>query len=144
MDSVITSQKTKPTKWTKDDVREISLKYKHIVDFKRNDNRAWQWASKKNVGREEFYKEITSHMIPKGTWYKKLVYRYDFPNNVVYFGITNDRDKRKYEHTISGPVFDYVKKTEIKPTYQELTDYIEVKKSKELEIQLINEYRENG
>lgn len=136
--------KTQRTKWTYDIVREIAKQYQHIIDFKKNDYNAWQWASKKRNGREEFYKEITSHMIPKGTWYKKLVYRYDFPNNVVYFGITNDREVRMNQHKKRGSVYEYALIHNIQPIYTELTDYIDKKISMQMEKDLISEYRSLG
>lgn len=135
---------TKNKKWTMDEVREIAKKYEHIVDFKKGDNNAWQWASRKNAGREEFYKEITSHMKPKGTRFKKLLYRADFPNNTVYFGITYDLKERMDGHGQNGSVYDYAQIIGIEPNFTQLTDLIDIKTVLKLEKTWVKEYKEKG
>jgi predicted GIY-YIG superfamily endonuclease len=134
----------KYNEWDYETVREIAKKYKHRVDFKKGDFSAWRWASNKRNNRKEFYEEITSHMTPKGTWYKKLVYRYDFSDNVVYFGITNDRDQRINSHKTKGAVYEYSLVTKELPRYIEITDYIDKNEALKLEKSLISEYKSLG
>jgi len=131
-------------KWDEETVRQIALKYKHRVDFKKYDFQAWQWASAKRNNRKAFYEEITAHMVPKGTWYKKLVYRYDFPNNAVYFGITNDRQQRINSHKEKGAVYEYSQVHGLTPIYTEITDYIPKSDALTMEKKLIQEYKNLG
>jgi predicted GIY-YIG superfamily endonuclease len=144
MDEIHKILPLKHNEWDYEIVREIAKQYKHRVDFKKGNNSAWQWASKKRNNRREFYEEITSHMTPKGTWYKKLVYRYDFPNNTVYFGITNDPQQRINSHKEKGAVYEYSQAYGLTPVYTEITDYIDKNEARDLEKSLISEYRSLG
>jgi predicted GIY-YIG superfamily endonuclease len=123
-------------------VGEIAKQYKHRVDFKKGKNYLWQWARRQG---SEYYESIVSHMGTKGTWYKKLVYKYEFENNVVYIGITNDKEQRKFSHqNLSGAVYEYSKENNETPIYTELTGYIDVKEAAKMETELIKEYRDKG
>lgn len=126
---------------TKEEAREVAKKYQHRVDFKRGDNGYWQWSQRQG---KDFYESIVSHMIPKGTWYKKLVYTYTFKNNVIYIGITNDRNQRISAHKEYGAVAEYRQSQNEEPVYKEITDYIELSKARNLEKELIKKYKSLG
>jgi len=126
----------------REEAAEVAKKYKHRIDFKRGDNAYWQWARKQG---KEFYESIVSHMTPKGTWYKKLLYTYEFQNNVIYIGITNDRTQRLWQHKYTDSIVaDYRNENNEEPVYIELTDYIELETVLQMEKDLIKKYRDMG
>ena len=127
----------------REEALQVALKYVHRVDFiKGPDNAYYQWARKQGL---DFYESIVSHMIPKGTWYKKLLYTYEFENNVIYIGITNNRTQRLWAHKYSDSIVaDYRNENNEEPIYTELTDYIELKIVLQMEKDLIKKYRDMG
>jgi predicted GIY-YIG superfamily endonuclease len=131
-------------KRTIDEIKSEASKYNHKVDFKNESNACYQEALRYDRIQPGTMAEICDHMTPKGTWYKKLVYRYDFMNKTVYFGITNDRQVRINEHKVKGAVYDYSISSEETPIYSEVTDYIDKKDALIMERNLIKEYREMG
>ena len=132
-------------KRTIEQIKQEALLYKHKVDFKRGSNPFYQDALRYDRIQRGVMNEICTHMIPKGTWYKKLLYTYVFSDNTIYIGITNDRDVRKWEHQQpNSKVSRYINKTGLKPVYEELTDYQDVKLTLEMEKNLIHHYKEIG
>lgn len=94
-------------KWSKEKCQEEALKYKHKIDFKKNSKGAYS-ASLKNGWKDE----ICSHMIPLGNKHKRLIYRFIFPDNYFYVGLTCNSSRRKNEHfkKDDSKVFNHIKK----------------------------------
>lgn len=68
----------KPRKWSDESLRQVAKKYNTIDDFRRGDYNALNTARKKG---KDFYKDITSHMVPKLKWtddeLRKELLKYD-------------------------------------------------------------------
>jgi len=117
-------------KWSKEKCHEEALKYDHRIDFKRNSKGAYPAACLNG-----WLDEICSHMVPLGNKYKRLIYRFIFPDNFCYIGLTHNPNKRKISHVTStnSSVYRHTIETGLKPTYEELTDYMEIEQAKEQE-----------
>ena len=113
--------------WSKENCKIEALKYNSKIDFKKNSKGAYPSALKNN-----WIDEICSHMIPKGNKYKRLIYRFIFPDNYCYIGLTCDFERRKKDHfkNFDSPVFNHMKKTNLIPICEKLTEYIDVYESK--------------
>ena len=120
---------TKPSNliWTKEECQTEALKYIYKKDFIKQSYGSYQ-ASLRN----KWIDEICSHMIPLGNKYNRLIYRIIFPDNVCYVGLTNDFDRRMYEHlNKKGTVYSYIYKTKLLPiNIEKLTDYIPITEAK--------------
>ncbi len=71
---------------------------------------------------------------------------YNFPDNHVYIGLSYNLEKRKYEHATSNksPVFKHIEKTGLFPIFSIISDYVDVNKSREIEVDSIKKYRQVG
>ena len=97
--------------------------------------------------RRNFLDEICSHMIIKNNSQKRLIYRFIFSDNYCYVGLTYNIDKRKDNHLLydkNSPVFIHIKKTNLTPTLELLTDYIDVNKSIEMENYWMDKSKKDG
>lgn len=75
----------------------------------------------------------------------RCVYCYEFPDNSVYVGITNNLNKRKTDRD-SRPfdsVTAYRNKTGLIPEFKQLTDYINQKQAAILEGKYLRAYKKN-
>ena len=110
-------------KWTKEKCQEEALKYNHKIDFKKNSKGAYP-ASLSNG----WISEICSHMEPLGNKYKRMIYRFIFPDNYFYVGLTCNSNRRKNEHLkkSNSVVYNHIQEKKMIPLYEELTDYLEV------------------
>jgi len=110
-------------KWKKEECQEESLKYNHKVDFINQSYGAYQAAL-----RNKWIDDICSHMTPLGGKCKRLIYRIIFPDNYCYVGLTNNFERRIYEHlNKKGTVFLYIQKTNLMPIkFEKLTNYIPI------------------
>jgi predicted GIY-YIG superfamily endonuclease len=90
--------------------------------------------------------EVTSHMIPVGSRYKRLIYAYEFPDNSVYVGLTYDMSKRDYSHMNreSSAVYQYMLKTGLKPIKKTLTTFMDKTEASKMEGELEKKYKDNG
>lgn len=116
-------------KWTKEKCQEEALKYEHRIDFKLNSKGAYPAACLNG-----WLDEICSHMIPLGNKYKRKIYRYVFPDNYCYVGLTHNPIKRKKAHlTTNSSVYNHIIETGLEPRYEELTGYIDIDDAKKQE-----------
>jgi hypothetical protein len=139
-DEVTSHMTSKQIRWTEDMIRAEASKYKTKSDFVLN--------SPKAADRARYYgiwDDVTKNMEVLGDLYKRLVYVYEFPNKVVYVGLTHDKTERDYLHKIKGPVYKYIKETGVKPTLKVVSDdYIDAKDAQNLEDCTIQFYKNNG
>ena len=88
--------------------------------------------------------EMISHLSLTGEHIPRLVYLYQFTDNSIYVGITNNRNSRKGSHLKSGPVHDHIKKTGLTPLYSEFTEYIDALEARKLEGWYVDQYKLQG
>jgi predicted GIY-YIG superfamily endonuclease len=85
-------------------------------------------------------------MILVGNFFKRLIYVYEFPDNVCYVGLTCNIEKRKNEHSNNNKssVFKYIEKVGHNYKLIIKSDYIDVYEAIILEESVLNEYKING
>jgi hypothetical protein len=130
-------------KWTKDLAHQEALKYNTKVDFKKNSSKAYSAAH-----QHGWIDDITSHMIPLGHLYKRMVYVYEFPDKNVYIGLTLNKGKRDQAHKdinkITSPVAQHILDTNLTPEYKIISDYIGAQEAQDLENCTIEKYKQDG
>lgn len=129
------------THWTKEICQREALKYQTKRDFSANNRNAYEYSYKHN-----FLDEICQHMIKLGNRFKKCIYVYEFPDDSVYVGITNDFYRRKHdrEKRIYDTVTKYIRETGLHPVHRQLTDYLDVKEAVFLEEEFVKAYKKIG
>jgi predicted GIY-YIG superfamily endonuclease len=128
------------SKWLKSECQNEALKYIHRSYFKKGSYGAYQSAL-----RNGWMDEICLHMTPLGNQYKRMIYRIIFPNNYCYIGLTNNFDRRIYEHlNKKGVVFLHKNKYNLIPKIEKITDYIDVEHAKILEEYWISKSNDEG
>jgi len=128
-------------KWNKESCLIEAKKYDHKIDFKTNVPGAYS-SSRIN----KWLGEICSHMTPKGNRNNRLIYSYEFTDNCVYVGLTGNPNKRKWDHLNkkNSAVYNHIQKTKLIPLYEQLTGYLPLEKSIEMEKYHINNMIEKG
>lgn len=125
--------------WSKEDVEKEALKYNYPSEFEYNSPKAYGAAR-----YHGWLNDVTSHMGKLGSIKKRMVYSYEFPDNFVYIGLTYHKDKRNDQHMKSGPVFNHMNETGLKPTRIEISNYIDAQEASQLEISTEKKYRDDG
>lgn len=117
-------------KWSKEKCQEEALKYIHKIDFKNNSRGAYHSARTNG-----WLEEICYHMIPLGNKFKRKIYRFIFPDNYCYVGLTYNINRRKKEHLtkINSSVYLHMIENGTEPKYEELTDYLDIDEAKKQE-----------
>ncbi len=125
----------------KEKCQEEALKHLTRTDFKINSNGAYEASLRNN-----WLDEVCWHMIKIGNRYNKCVYVYEFPNNLVYVGITYNMNKRIHDRNKckNDSVISYINETGLIPKLIQLTDYIPVDIAVELEHENVNKYKNDG
>lgn len=125
--------------WTKEQCHEESIKYTHRREFQLSCGSAYNKALINN-----WLDEICSHMKPIGDKYKRCIYIFKFTNTkTCYIGLTCNLLKRKSNHLVKGPVFEYIKNTNEIYELIQLTNYIDANIAQGLEGEYVNEYKNN-
>lgn len=128
--------------WTYDKVKDEASKYTSRRDFEKGSVNAYR-ASKQHG----WYHDVTSHMDYLGSLYRRAVYAWEFPNNTVYIGLTDDTARREGEHLDPEgrtAVSKFIKQTGLKPILKIINDYTDVKDAQNIEKCSINLYKSNG
>lgn len=127
--------------WTKERCLEEALKYNSRTEF-HNSNKSAYNSSIKNGWMDE----ICSHMIVIGNIKRRAIYCFEFEDKHVYVGLTYNINKRKNEHLNSdkSAVYLHMNKTGLVPNFKQLTDYIDLESSIEMEGIKIDEYTHNN
>jgi len=128
--------------WSFDQCQEEALKYKTKVEFKTKNSSAYSLCQKRG-----WIPRICSHMAPIGNAYKRLVYAYEFPNKVVYVGLTSDKERRQIQHSQyrKSPVYKYSQKTKLTAVYKPISKtYILAERAQKLEDKTIRIYKKEG
>jgi hypothetical protein len=125
--------------WTFEKCKEEALKYNTKKEFNENSPSAYVIAR-----RNEWLKQISTHMLLYCNKYKRCVYSYEFnEDNSVYVGLTyniierqNGRDCRNTDQ-----VTKHINETGYIPTRRQLTDYIDVEMASKLEGKYLEKYK---
>jgi hypothetical protein len=128
--------------WSFKQCQKEALKYKTKVQFKTNNSSAYSLSLKRG-----WIPRICSHMNAIGNTHKRLVYAYEFPNKVVYIGLTSNKERRQLQHLQhrKSPVYKYSVKIKLTPVYKSISkSYITANRAQKLEDKTIKEYREKG
>jgi predicted GIY-YIG superfamily endonuclease len=128
--------------WSFDQCLKEALKYKTKVHFKRDNSSAYSISL-----RNGWIPLICSHMNAVGNQYKRWVYVYEFSNNVVYVGLTCNKERRHLEHLKekTSPVYKYCLKSKLNPVYKSVSKtYITAERAQKLENKTIKIYEKNG
>jgi len=132
------SESKKPKNhWTIQKCREEALKYKTKKDF-RMGNVCYSTALKNG-----WVDEICSHMVKSNNDSKRCIYAYEFKDNHVYVGLTNNLYTRNNRHMkdIHSQVYKHEHKSKLKPILKKLTGYIDVKNAQKKEGFYVKTYK---
>lgn len=127
--------------WTYDKCKEIASTFEYRSKFEKK----YKSAYKKII--ENGWFELFNHMKRMGNKYKRLIYVYEFNDNVCYVGLTGDIERRNNEHTKThkdSPVYNHIIKYNILYKLILKCDYIDVEKAVILEEKILTEYKNNG
>lgn len=127
--------------WTKEKCHNESLKYNTKIDFQKYSPVAYKTSIK-----NKWIDDICKHMIRLGNRKHKCIYSYEFSDNSVYIGLTYHIIKRMNDHKndINSSVFKHIEKTNISPTFKQLTDYVNVDIAVKLEGEYVQKYKDDG
>jgi predicted GIY-YIG superfamily endonuclease len=128
--------------WTFDKVKDEASKYTSRRDFEKGSVNAYRAAK-----QQGWYHDVTSDMDYLGSLYRRAVYAWEFPNNTVYIGLTDDTARREGEHLDPEgrtAVSKFIKETGLNPTLKIINDYTDVKDAQNIEKCSIDIYRSNG
>ena len=127
--------------WTYDKCLETAQSFNHRVDFQRAYSGAYTACQ-----RNGWLNDVCEHMKPLGNLKNRLIYSYEFSDNSVYIGLTNDINRRHNDRLCdtNDPVTVHMNETNLIPIRKELTEYIEVNQAKLMEIKWEHYYKSNG
>jgi hypothetical protein len=129
--------------WTKEEVGKLAQQYETNKEFRDNEPQAWSAA-----GRNGWMDELGKHFEKIGNKYKRLLYVYEFPDNHAYVGLTYSEKNRQSDHYNLSKgktaVSKHIIKTNLKPVYKTLSEYIDSEEAANLEKCMIEEYRNRG
>lgn len=126
--------------WTYEKCKEIALQYEYASDFQCDYNGAYQ-----KIMINGWLPEICCHFKKKGNLTKRFIYAYEFPDKSVYVGLTYNYEKRKIGHNKKGTVFNYIRDTNLKPAFKELTkEPFDEQEASKMEEKFVDDYRNEG
>jgi predicted GIY-YIG superfamily endonuclease len=130
-------------KHTFEDCKHKASLFQHIKYFKETYPK--EYSASFNNG---WLNEITQHMTPLPTKFKRCVYEITFDDGTIYLGLTCNYDSRMKEHLGTSrkgtSVTRYMKEKKQSFTHKMLTDYINDYEAAQLEAKLIIEYKDRG
>lgn len=128
-------------KWDKESCRKEALKYTSRTDFENNSSGAWAAANKKG-----WLDEICLHMEVLGNLFQRCIYAFEFSDNYVYVGLTDNFKRREKQHLnqIKSPVYQHIQETQIKPTAKILNEYTDRTLAQKLEKFYLDDYFKKG
>jgi len=126
--------------WTYEKCKEVSEKYYNISDFRKKNGGAYYNISKNN------WFELFNHMKKLPTFYKRLIYVYEFSDKSCYIGLTCNINRRNKQHLkdIKSSVYRYINNKKIYPILIIKSDYIDIKDAVNLEKTELMLYKNNG
>lgn len=127
--------------WNKENCINEAMKYASRIEFEKK-NRSACVISRRNGWIEE----CCQHMDRLGSKYKRLIYVFEFSDKSVYIGLTYNSKQRLLSHLsdTKSQVYKYISAANIQPIFKEITEYIDVDEASKKEIELIQNYKNEG
>lgn len=121
--------------------REIKEKgYKTKDEFRKGNAGAHGWAYKHGI-----LDELFAGKEAPGNYNRKKIYVYEFGDGYAYVGLTDDLDRREYQHkNEKSPVKDHIKETGLQPERKILSDWLTKDEAQVYEDEMINSYAAAG
>lgn len=136
-----------PKKYTYDYCYNIAKQYKYMCDFYKENYNIYI-KCEQNKWLTDFTWLNTTNLSLKYKEYKtNCVYAYEYENNFVYVGLTNNIKRRDYDHKtdINDTLFSYSNKNNLQiPNYKILENNLTSYESALSEIKWIKIYKDNG
>lgn len=134
-----TNKRARRGHWMKENVMLEALKYDSRVQFENGSGGAYDAAL-----RYHWMDDCCQHMKPIGNIMFRCIYSFEFTDNHVYVGLTGNLSERFKDHMLDGPVKNHIDKTGLIPDHIQLTDYLPVEESREVEGYYQEKYNEEG
>jgi predicted GIY-YIG superfamily endonuclease len=126
--------------WTLERCKKESLKYTSRLEFKNNSSSVWGICRNNN-----WLDDVCNHMKLIGNKYKRCIYSYEFYDNSVYVGLTNNLDKRNSEHINNkNSLINKKILQNINYNFKQLTEYINVEDATNMEKYYVDYYQKNN
>ena len=114
--------------------------YKTKDEFRKGNAGAHGWAYKHGV-LDELFRDVES----PGNYNRKKIYVYEFEDGYAYVGLTDDLDRREYQHkNEKSPVKDHIAETGLQPERKILSGWLEKDEAQVYEDEMINTYAAAG
>ena len=134
--------------FTYEECYEKAKHYKFLLDFKIENKKMYNYALSKNWVNDYTWINKMSYEDFKDK--KRIIYVYEFPNNVAYIGLTNWSERRDYQHRSKNiksksSVRDYSILNNIEiPEMKILEDNLTIVESKYAEQKWMDLYKQKG
>lgn len=124
-----------------DNCKNKALEYKTKTDFIKNAQHVYNISLKNG-----WIDKICKHMIPRGDKYYRCIYSYEFSDNHVYVGLTNDLERRKNDRRKDkkDAVTIHILNNDIIPKILKLTEYLPINEAIEMEKYFYDKYLGEG
>lgn len=142
IDEVCSHMNLQHISWSKKLCHELALSCKTRIQFQEEHANAYSAAA-----RLKYLDEICSHMvIPNTLDVKRVIYAHEFPNKVVYIGLTKNIHKRelKRQNDFNDTVTNYKHTNSVDSKIVQLTDFLEANIAQIQEQFFINKYKDEG
>ena len=130
------------TYWNREMCEQLIRKngYKTKEEFRHGNAGAHGWAYKHGV-LDDLFKDMEA----PGNYNRKKIYVYEFDDGYAYVGLTDDLDRREYQHkNEKSPVKDHIDTTGLQPERRILSDWLEKDEAQVYEDEMINTYAAAG
>ena len=126
--------------WNYEKCKEIALKCNNITDFYKNYSTIYYLINKNK------WFELISHFEKKENNNKRCIYAFEFSDNFVYIGLTDNINRRKNQHLRekNSQVYKHIKETNLQLELKQLTEYIDKDLASEKEGEYVEQYKNNG
>lgn len=114
--------------------------YKTKDEFRFGNAGAHGWAYKHGI-----LDDLFKNMEAPGNYNRKKIYVYEFSDGYAYVGLTDDLDRREYQHkNEKSPVKDHIADTGLQPVRKILSDWLTKDEAQVYEDEMINAYAAAG
>ena len=126
--------------WSKENCLIEALKHNTKKDFQKSSPSVYVVAS-----RNGWIGDICAHMVPLGHLHQRYLYKISFPDSCIYIGLSWNPKTRFTQHLVKGTVYKHIMKTNIKPTFELVSDTpYSPEEASELEHLIVEEYKKSG